>query len=338
MAKRRLTQQQRRLIARKQGETRERAQSATNTQPGDDETSDTQDEQNGLVISHYGRYLDVENEAGELYRCTLRQNLELPVCGDRVIFRTGEEKAGVVTALMPRSNELIRSSVHRREKPAAANIDQMLVIAAPPPQFSPGLIDRYLVAAQAMQVAAIIVVNKSDLLSDTEKADVEQELAVYRRIGYIALYTHTRSEQGVSPLFSLMADKNSILVGSSGVGKTSLVNRLLPDLALTTGEVSHATGKGRHTTTATTLYHLPHGGNLIDSPGVREFALWHLPLESIVAGFLEFQPFLGQCQFNDCRHDQEPGCALRAAVDQGEITQRRFDSFHRIVNTSRIEQ
>jgi ribosome biogenesis GTPase len=193
------------------------------------------------------------------------------------------------------------------------------------------LINRYLVAAELTDIPPAIVINKVDLLDAAARAGLEERLAVYVHIGYPLLYASTKEAHGLDTLRAQLRHKTSIFVGQSGVGKSSIIQSLLPEREIRVGALSEASGLGRHTTTSTVLYHFPDGGELIDSPGVRDFGLGHVDAQQIAQGFVDFRPFLGQCRFNDCAHAVEPGCALQAAVDNGELDRGRFESYHRIV-------
>ena len=213
----------------------------------------------------------------------------------------------------------------------AANIDQVAIVIAPEPTPHGNLIDRYLVATEAMGAAALLVVNKADLLADAGTAAVLATLlAPYEALGYPVIEA-SRATAGAT-LGAALAGHTSVLVGQSGVGKTSLVNALLPGLDRRTGELSGPGRKGRHTTTTAELYHLATGGDLIDSPGIREFGLDHLPRDTVAGGFREFRPFLGHCRFRDCRHRDEPGCALLEAVAAGKVSSERLASYRHIVD------
>ena len=177
----------------------------------------------------------------------------------------------------------------------------------------------------------MLVLNKTDLLPETG-GDLRTLLARYRAIGYRVVAASTQQEGGLDALHACLTERTSVFVGQSGVGKSSLIDRLLPDMQLRVGALSADSRKGTHTTTTATLYHLPAGGELIDSPGIREFGLGHLEEHQVAQGFIEFQPYLGHCRFRDCRHRQEPGCALRDAVERGDILASRFDSYRHIVD------
>ena len=287
-------------------------------------------EQTGLVIANYGPTLIVEDNNGALRRCALRQNLGVAVCGDRVVWQTSGAGEGVVTAIEARRSLLSRPDYSNRLKPLAANLDQVAVVVAPRPALNEYLIDRYLIAVTTIDVTALLVLNKIDILDADELAELEARLATYRRIGYPLLYASTRAAHGLDALRERLKQRTSILVGQSGVGKSSLIKALLPDREIRIQALSQATGHGTHTTTTSTLYHLPNGGDLIDSPGVRSFELGKLEPAALERGFIEFVPYLGQCKFSNCSHRTEPECAILAAVNQGQIDERRLQSYHQI--------
>lgn len=291
-------------------------------------------EQQGLVIAHFGVQVEVEacnaHADGERFRCYLRANLPPLVTGDRVVWRPGSQGLGIIVAQLPRHSELCRPDMHGQLKPVAANIDQILIMFAPLPEPHANLIDRYLVAACHAGIKPVLLLNKADLL-DGSGGKAKQLMQTYSQLGYQVLLLSACSGLGMDELQKLLHQRTSVVVGQSGVGKSSLVNRLLPDADTAVGSLSELAGKGRHTTTTARLFHFPQGGSLIDSPGIREFGLAHVGLDDIEAGFIEFHEHLGRCRFRDCSHEQEPGCALLAAVEQGQISQDRFTSFKMLV-------
>jgi len=336
MSKRKLTRQQAWRIEKIQEERRQRAQrKAVDLEQCNGEPLGP--EQEGLVIANYGAALEVEDAGGGVHRCRLRQNLELLVPGDRVIWQgIGQEAAGVVVALLPRRTLLARPDALGALRPLAANIDQILVVAAPRPAYSTDLIDQYLVAAENTGITPLIVFNKVDLISDAAEQDrIEHDLQRYRRIGYRVIRASTLAQHGLDEVIAALHDRSSVFVGQSGVGKSSLVHALLPQQDIKVGALGERSGLGRHTTSAAHYYALPGGGAIIDSPGVREFSLWHMEAPELARGFIEFRPYLGRCRFRDCSHRHEPGCALRQAVGDGAISAERLDSFHRMVDEER---
>ncbi|HEC20507.1 MAG TPA: small ribosomal subunit biogenesis GTPase RsgA [Gammaproteobacteria bacterium] len=334
MAKRKLTRRQQWRAEKIQAERQARSRKKTSRLEEELRGSELGPEQPGRVIVRYGAQVDVEDEQQQRHRCLLRRNLPPLVCGDRVVWQPGPNDTGVVVAMEPRRSLLERPDADNRLKPVAANIDQILVVAAPEPALDVDLINRYLVAAELTGIPPLLIINKIDLLNDKALARLKERFRIYKDIGYPVIFATTKGEGGLDDLLAHLRDKTSIFVGQSGVGKSSLIQVLLPDEALRTNTLSARSGEGRHTTTATRLYHFPGGGELIDSPGVRAFRLGHVSREQITWGFREFRPYLGQCKFSDCRHDVEPQCAIQTALEKGEISQDRFDSYQRILATS----
>lgn len=304
----------------------------------DENLSNFSSPRDGVVVSRFGKSADVEDNAGIIYRCSIRRTLPSLVTGDKVLWRESLEPNtnGIIEAVHPRHSELVRPDFYDGVKPVAANVDQIVIISAVLPELSFNIIDRYLVACEATKIKPIIVLNKIDLLDEQKKQEIEQQFLIYTKIGYQVLFFSCQSQQGIEPLQKVLDGKISILVGQSGVGKSSIINLLLPhNQATLTGEVSEISGLGQHTTTSTRLYHLPNGGDIIDSPGIREFGLWHLEPEQVIAGFVEFDDYLGGCQFRDCNHLDTPGCLLQKAVAQGAIAPSRLDNYHRILQSMR---
>lgn len=292
----------------------------------------------GQVITRYGQHADIENEKGEMVRCNLRRNVGSLVCGDRVIWRpyntSDTESSGVIEAVEPRTSEFVRPDFYDGLKPVAANIDQIIIVAALLPDLTPSIIDRYIVAVEQLAITPVIVINKMDLLNDANKDMVEQTIQLYRDVGYQVLPISATEEQGIATVMDLLANKTSVFVGQSGVGKSSLVNAILPQVNILTKQVSTNSRLGQHTTTSSRLYRLANSGAIIDSPGVREFAMWHLETEQILMGFIEFKPFLGLCKFRDCQHKKDPGCALKQAIKDGKVTEQRYQSYLKILQTN----
>ncbi|MDF2178711.1 small ribosomal subunit biogenesis GTPase RsgA [Aliiglaciecola sp. CAU 1673] len=290
----------------------------------------------GLVVGRFGQHADVEDDEGTVYRCNIRRTIGSVVCGDKVKFRPGKDLSlnvsGVIEAVAERQSVLTRPDFYDGIKPVAANIDQIIVVSAVLPALSLNIIDRYLVASEDVEIAPLLLLNKVEMLSKEQRQVVEESLALYRQIGYQVLLVSCKTGEGIDELAALLKDKTSVFVGQSGVGKSSLINKLLPGAEEAIGDVSDNSGLGQHTTTAAKLLRFPGGGNLIDSPGVREFALWHLPAERVTWCFKEFRDFLGGCKFRDCKHGDDPGCLIREAVQQGKISQERFDSYHKILS------
>ncbi len=278
----------------------------------------------GLVITRYGQRLLVESEAGDLVQCTARRNIDLSVAGDQVIFQMSDDNTGVVTALLERDNTLERS-----HKIIAANIDELWLVVAIEPHYQFDLIDRYLVVAENGNLPIRIVVNKIELSKNIEQ--VKTDFAMYQSIGYKVSYLSVKEQIGTAEFKQQLNDKTHIFLGQSGVGKSSLINELIPNLNLRVNEISKKSKLGKHTTTNTTLYHIPSGGDLIDSPGVREFHLNTLTSQEILSGFREFKPFVGQCKFRNCVHINEPDCAIKNALGNGSIHPKRYESYLNLI-------
>jgi ribosome biogenesis GTPase len=290
--------------------------------------------QPGLVVASFGAKLVVEDANGELHRCAGRRKLGPVVCGDRVQWQMGDHQDCAITDLQARHSELARPDKNGRKKIIAANIDQILIMIAPGVEFSTGLIDRYLITAESVGIQPLIVLNKIDLLEKQQLTELKQQLAAYEKLDYPVIFTSTTTAHGLDTLLPLLLHKTSIFVGKSGVGKSSLINLILPDAAARVGEISQATGKGTHTTTTAWLYHLPDcTGDVIDSPGIREFGLWQITPSQVAYGFREFRDFAEQCRFRDCLHVGEPDCAVAEAVKRGDISEHRYASYQRILNS-----
>ncbi len=291
----------------------------------------------GIIISRFGQHADVEDIHGDVSRCDIRRTVTSLVCGDKVLWRrtkhTDSEIIGVIEAVEERSTVLTRPDYYDGIKPIAANIDQIIIVSAILPTLTPNIIDRYLVAAEDVGIPPILVINKIDLANEEQLKLVHQLKEQYESLGYPLHCVSTVSGEGMNELNAILNDKVSIFVGQSGVGKSSLTNQIMPELAIPVKDVSDVSGLGQHTTTVARLYHLPEGGKLIDSPGVREFSLWHLEPQRVTWGFKEFRELASACKFRDCKHLNDPGCAVREALEQGIIHQGRFDSYHKILES-----
>ena len=327
MPGRRLSQRQRDRIRQIQAKRRQRL--SERADQALDQTSDETPHE-GEVIARHGASLAVADAAGRIHYCLFRQNLGDMVCGDRVVWQATGHAQGVVTALLPRDSVLSRPDFSGRDKPLLANLSQLVVVVAPEPPPNEYLIDQYLVAAESIGVQALLAVNKIDLLDDEQAIALRERLLIYEQIGYPLLWISVKRPHGLDPLEERLRERTSILVGQSGVGKSSLINALLPERDILVGSLSKATGFGRHTTSTVTSYPLPHGGRLVDSPGVRSFRLGKLTRQELEQAFMEFRPYLGQCRFANCQHDQEPGCALKAAAEANRIDPRRLRNYHQL--------
>lgn len=281
----------------------------------------------GRVTAVFGPRCQVETAEGDRLECTRPRHLT-PVCGDWVEYQLKEDGGGHLASLEPRSNSFPRVDRRGRPRVIAANLDRVFIVLAPEPPPTRYLVDRYLVATHVVGVEPVLVANKLDLPGHDA---LMERLAPYRLLGYPIITTNARKGDGADELAAAASVGTGILVGQSGVGKSRLAQWLLPGADIATSQLSRATGKGRHTTTAARLYHLPGGGSLIDSPGVWEYGLWRMPREQMERGFVEFGPYLGQCQFRDCRHVAEPGCAVKGAVERGDISERRWENYKQLL-------
>ncbi len=335
MAKRKLTTQQKRRVRGKRKSTGLNKQAA-------DQTNDKSllgPEQEGLIITSFGKRVLVEGADGQTYNCAIRQHLGKLVAGDRVIWQTDvEPQSGVVSSVLPRTHELSRPGFRGQTRMVAANIDFIGVVTPVVPGIHPDMIDRYLVGAKQLDIPVVIIINKVDLIeSDEHWEAIAELLEPYDAMGVELIPASIISNEGLEELRHFMSHKNSVFVGPSGAGKSSLINALIPDLDIRVGQLSEASGLGKHTTTNSILYHLPEsqpglndGGNLIDSPGVRQFSPTPCSLAELESMYPDFEAYLGQCKYNNCTHTIEPNCAIKEAVERGDIAYSRYQSFQRL--------
>ncbi|MDH5546974.1 MAG: small ribosomal subunit biogenesis GTPase RsgA [Gammaproteobacteria bacterium] len=334
MSKRKLSHQQKWRLSKIQQERIRRAQKKAEAVENQLEESAASDEKQGRVIANFGARLLVEVEQHKIISCQSRANLGQVVVGDYVIYQQLlNSEDGVVTAICDRQSILARTLYHGEVKAIAANVDQIFILNSPIPQLQTALIDRYLIATEMTHIEAIVVFNKIDLLDAETRARIDQLVELYTALGYRTLLYSNKTDLGVAELHNALHDKTSVLVGQSGVGKSSTIKRLLPDMDIQIGELNEYGTLGRHTTSVARLYHLPHGGDIIDSPGVRDFGLWHLPKDDIINGFRELRELSGMCQFRNCSHAHEPGCAILQARDDGNISEERFANFQAIMSS-----
>lgn len=288
-----------------------------------------------LVLVSYGGQGVVMLPDGKRSHCKFRRKVGRPYCGDRVMVARADDTSLVVETILPRRNYFVRADERQRQHIIAANLDQVLIVIAVRPLPSRDLLERYLLAVHSLGADPVIVLNKTDLQVAADEnaagAEVLKHMTDYEALGYSVIHTSCKTAPGITGLQPILKDRTSILVGQSGVGKSSLVNELLPDMDIQTGALSTATGKGTHTTTSTMLYQLTGGGYLIDSPGVWEYGIWKIEDQQIASGFVEFRPWLGTCHFNNCLHVTEPGCAIKQAVKDGRILEWRYGSYLRLL-------
>lgn len=285
----------------------------------------------GRVITRFGAELLVEdpecksNKHSEQtpIRCTAKRKFDSIVCGDFITWHPNQHGNASVDDLLPRTNALTRPGYRGRPRTIAANIDLLVVVNSWLPETSWNLVDRYLIAAEQLNAEAIVVMNKSDLSTAHATDDDWEAMKAYQDIGYPVLEMNAVTGEGISELSKLMQNKTSIFSGRSGVGKSSIANEILPESEILTGIISDS-GEGKHTTTTATLYQLENGGYLIDSPGVRDYALGDISAQDLSEGYIEFLQFQDNCRFHNCTHDHEPKCAIRGAVEENRINKNRY--------------
>ena len=363
MAKRRLSKQQQRRIAENQKNIIKKDQLKSGL-AADGET-DKAKSQTARVISHHGRQLFAETESLDRVKCKIRQNLGDIACGDYIVIQqeidSGGSQQNVVIAIKERSNMLVKTGFAGAIKPVAANIDQVVIVTSLKPKPNPYLIDRYLAATENLPSKALIIINKIDLLDDiaqdheseeqeSKKQESEKQApekpeskkhelqklvddltALYQSIGYRVICASMEKNIGIAEITEALGSATSILVGLSGVGKSSIVKKILPLEEIKIGETSTATGEGKHTTTVSAFYHLDNDGIIIDSPGVRDFTPSSDSIEEITNGFIDVRKFNGACKFSNCSHTNEPGCAMKQAVSDGNLNTLRFKNYLRMI-------
>ena len=292
----------------------------------------------GLVYKSTGSWYQVKSDEGKFYQCRIKGKLRLsgirstsPVAvGDRVGFDLDDEAVGVIHTINQRENYLVRKSVNLSKQLhiIGANIDLVfLVITLKNPETFTTFIDRFLVSAAAFGIETVLLFNKMDQYTEEELERVNELKVLYTSIGYQSLLCSTKSDQGMSELRNLMKDNTSIFSGHSGVGKSTLINTVAPELLLKIGEISEQHGQGQHTTTFAEMFDLSFGGRIIDSPGIRGFGIADINKEEIARYFKEFFKASENCKFNNCQHLSEPGCAVKSELEEGTIAESRYQSY-----------
>lgn len=288
------------------------------------------DSLSGLVVAAHGRHYVVEAQ-DMLFNCVTRGKKSDVAVGDIVEYKLTSKNQGVIEAITERKTLLYRSDQYR-SKLLAANVSQLFIVVATEPGFADDLISRSLVAAEAGGIKAHLVLNKIDVTELLPQA--QKRLEPYQKIGYPVhlVSAKTNPQQTLDTLLPLLENQSTILIGQSGMGKSSLINLLIPEADIATREISAALDTGKHTTTFVRSYHLNEHSIIIDSPGFQEFGLYHLSEGMLERAFPEFRPHLGQCKFYNCHHHTEPGCAILAAIKTGEISQMRHDMYEQLVH------
>jgi ribosome biogenesis GTPase len=302
----------------------------------------------GLVYKSTGSWYTVKDKQGVTWQARIKGKLRIdeeisstnPIAvGDTVLFETDDEqvKTGIISGVKQRENYIIRVSPHNKNQKhiIASNLDMALVVATiASPRTSMGFIDRFLITAEAYHIPAVIVLNKVDLLvKDKHKEQLEEYTDIYTEAGYKVYHVVALQPETVQPLIEDLREKTTLFSGHSGVGKSTLINQLIPDIGLRTQEVSDWSGKGQHTTTFAEMFDLPGGGRIIDTPGVKEFGLMNFEKEELAHYFPEMRKVMNECKFNNCLHINEPGCAVKDALNDGRISVDRYASYMTIMDT-----
>jgi len=281
------------------------------------------------VVATYSRRMRLRFADGQEVDARIKGKKLRPVCGDTV---SAEPIAGegdwLITSIHERSNELTRPNLRGKVETLAANLELVVVVAAASPKPDWFIVDRYVCAAENMRADAAVVYNKTDL---DKGFDPHKDLETYRLLGYPCIACSAEADDNLDPLAEVLRDRTSIIVGQSGVGKSSLINRLSADSEQKTATISAKTGEGRHTTVNSAMISLPHGGVVIDSPGVRDYAPALQTPDQVIIGFREVHKLGEDCRFTNCRHLREPNCAVKQAVEDGEMDERRYESYRRIL-------
>lgn len=283
----------------------------------------------GIVLTRYSRHAQIETTDGKLVLCSIRPHIDSLVAGDRVIWQTTSHAQGIVVSRYPRNTVLGRPDKKGQLRPVAANISQLMIIAAVKPEISWPLLDSYLVMAEHLQLEVCIILNKVDLPCKPLRQEL---ITTYSDLGYKIQFLSKEDDAAYLQLEGILKNHTSVFVGQSGVGKSSIISRILPhEENIQTAEISSGSELGCHTTSNSRLYHLPLGGKLIDSPGVREFGLWQMPAIDVVHGFREFRNLHSQCKFRNCNHIDAPGCAIVNWIHDHVNSQKRYENMIKII-------
>jgi len=284
----------------------------------------------GLVVASYGKRYEVELADKTRISCVTRGKKTDLACGDIVTIKLTDKTQGVVESSLPRKSLLYRSNAFK-SKVLASNVTQIVIVLATQPSFYEALLNRCLVAAEAANIKPLIVLNKCDL---PDADDAKNKLKHYQNLGYQVV--HLSAKQDIAELRPYLRNHQSVLVGQSGMGKSTIINKLLPNQHVRTQMISEALDSGKHTTTAAHLYHLDEASSLIDSPGLQEFGMHHLSQEELELAFKEFRPYLGKCRFNNCKHMHEPDCAVINAVKNGAVSSTRLGFYQTLAQELNI--
>lgn len=278
------------------------------------------------IIARHGKTYIVEDQSSQQHQCHARSQTMEAVCGDHVHCLQQDNSHDVIEEILPRHNQITRIDNFRRTKTLAANIDHIFIVISPIPEFSFLLIDKYLACAQANHCKASIIINKSELIHQSG-TDLNKLESIYKNLVENFIVTSAKLGYGINTLRKALDTETSILVGQSGVGKSSIINRLLNKNDIKVMPVSEQIQQGRHTTSNACAYPVKDSGKIIDSPGVRMFTPAFINNDELITGFAEFKTFIGRCKFNDCQHINEPGCAIRQAVNDNIIHPSRYQSY-----------
>ncbi|MBL1433401.1 MAG: ribosome small subunit-dependent GTPase A [Gammaproteobacteria bacterium] len=281
----------------------------------------------GLVMLRHGSTAEVLTKDGTIITCHQRKSRNSAIAGDNVEWQEGTDERGIITQRLPRKNILAQRKNVKVTKEIAANLDQIVIAFTVKPHYDQFLIDRYIAIAEQQGITPVLLVTKLDLVKDDLSEGIEQLIAIYRDIGYLVISSSQKDQTGLDIVRDALANKTSVLVGQSGVGKSSIATAILPDVTIATGELTARGDQGSHTTSTTILYALPSGGYLVDSPGVRDFSMWNLAADELADCYIEFKRHTDECKFHNCRHLNEPVCGVKSAVERKEVSALRYNSF-----------